>query len=153
MIVCVACLAAGCAEKQPQTTVPFAATVDSACYTVDLFGKVAWRRPEQAVPATASAFHGRWGGGKWDGQWCHDLYVLDVRPDGTAQVIETYAPLPAWGKRATAFKRTARIDGDGRLRLGYGEVEVEYWIEDGKLFGLRTEGGTQRRIVLNRQAV
>jgi hypothetical protein len=153
MLVGLICLVAGCAEKKPETTVPFAATADAACYTVDLFGKVAWKRPAEAVPASALAFHGRWGGGKWDGAWCHDLYVLDVREDGTAQVIETYAPLPAWGKRATAFRRTARIDRDGRLRMAYGEVAVEYWIEDGKLFGLRTEGGTQRRIMLSRQAV
>lgn len=147
------CLATGCATQEKKVDVTLDAMRDPACYTVDLFGKVPWKTPEQATPERAKAFAGRWGGGKWDGVWCHDLYVLDVRPDGTAQIIETYAPHAPWGKRAVAFRRQAQVGPDGRLRVAYGKVTLEYWIENGELYGVRTEDGAPRRIVLQRQPV
>jgi hypothetical protein len=152
ILVGLACLAAaGCASKKTDTVDVLAMTRDPSCYTVDLFGKVPWKTPEAAVPDAKKAFAGRWGGGKWDGVWCHDLYVLDVRPDGAAQIIETYAPHAPWGKRAAAFTRRATIDRDGRLRVAYGNIQMEYWIENGELYGLRDEGGVTRKIILTRQ--
>lgn len=151
ILIGAACLLAGCAAEKKESVDVLAMTRDPSCYTVDLFGKVPWKKPDASVPAAYSDFAGRWGGGKWDGVWCHDLYVLEVRPDGAAQIIETYAPNAAWGKRAAAFKRTARITPDGRLRVAYGRVEMEYWLQDGELYGVRNEDGLKRQIVLQRQ--
>lgn len=154
IILLAAALAAGCAAspRQERTPVAFDATRDDSCYTVDLFTKVSIRRPGGDVPEAWRAFSGRWGGGAWEGQWCHDLYVLDIRPDGQVELVETYAPHLQWGKRATAFRRTARIDDDGRLRLAYGRVRLEYWVENGMLYGARDETGLgKHRIAMVRR--
>jgi hypothetical protein len=132
---------------------PFDVTLDSSCYTVDLFTKPNFVTPSKDVPARWRDFAGVWGGGAWNGRWCHDLYVLEVQPDGLVRLIETHAPYEPWGKRATAFQRTGRIGPDGRLRLRYGQTRSEYWVEDGRLYGLQTDDGAQRKIALNRQPV
>jgi len=132
---------------------PFAQTRDSSCYTVDLFTEVRINRPSDDVPEDWRGFSGRWGGGKWAGEWCHDLYVLDIQPDGRVRLIETYAPYEPWGKRAAAFTRTARIDPDGRLRLRYGRTRMEYWLKDGELRGVRDEGGGELLIAMERRSV
>ncbi len=131
---------------------PFAATRDDSCYTVDLFTKVSIQPPRDGVPEQWRAFSGRWGGGKWAGEWCHDLYVVDIAANGRVTVIETHAPLAAWGRPATAFRRTAQIGPDGRLRLAYGRVAVEYWLENGLLKGLRDEGTGDMRIAMVRRS-
>jgi hypothetical protein len=120
---------------------PYASTRNDACYTVDLFTPARIKVPGGDVPEEWRGFSGRWGGGAWEGEWCHDLYVLEIEPDGTVHVISAHAPLPAWGKQATAFRRTGRIDRDGRIRLRMGSTQVEYWLaEDGKVHGHRDEG-------------
>jgi hypothetical protein len=146
-----ALLAAGCAggNRQPAVDV-LADTRDSSCYTVDLFTKVEFQEPEANVPSDWRGFAGKWGGGKWGGRWCHDLYVLNVMPDGQVNIVETYAPYEPWGKRASAFRRTAQIDRDGRLRVAYGRVKMEYWLEDGELRGMREENGDRHLIALAR---
>lgn len=130
----------------------FAETQNPECYTVDLFTDIQFKRPAAEVPEDWRAFAGRWGAGAWDGAWCHDLYVLEVLPDGLVRLVETHAPYEPWGKRATAYRRTARIGEDGRMRLRYGQVQVEYWVEDGKLYGVRREAGQRRNILLTRDS-
>lgn len=151
-----ASLSAACAgnvaEQPSPARVAHEATVRPDCYTVDLFKPEELVTPVEAVPAAWTGYVGRWGDAAWDGEWCHDLYVLEVRPDGRVSVIETHAPYPEWGKPVTAYRRTAKIGEDGRLRLDYGSTRVEYWLEDGKLYGLRREGGVRRRIALSREA-
>ncbi len=150
-ILIAAAFAAACSTpvRQERATVAFDATRDDSCYTVDLFTKVSINRPGGEVPEAWRAFSGRWGGGAWAGEWCHDLYVLDIRPDGQVDIVETYAPHVPWGKRATAFRRTAQIDPDGRLRLAYGRVKLEYWVENGVMYGSREETGLgQHRIAM-----
>ncbi len=144
---------AACAsgDRQPRRNPAFAETTDASCYTVDLFDDPDFVKPGEAVPRRWRDFAGVWGGGAWNGQWCHDLYVLEVKPDGLVRLIETHAPHEPWGKRATAFTRTGRIGPDGRLRLRYGKVESEYWVEDGVLYGLQNDSGDVRRIALTRQ--
>jgi hypothetical protein len=153
LALCALSLLAACAAQKPKPPAadPFAVTRDDSCYTVDLFTKVSIRPPEPTLPADWRGFSGRWGGGKWAGEWCHDLYVVDIAADGRVTVIETHAPLEKWGKPATAFRRTARIGEDGRLRLAYGPVEVEYWLENGMLKGLRDEGAGLQRIAMVRR--
>ncbi len=153
LIIALALAAAGCASEKPapRATTAFAETVDPSCYTVDLFTPPNFVEPNGEVPDGWRGFTGRWGGGAWAGEWCHDLYVLEVQPDGLVRLIETHAPYEAWGKPATAFRRTARIGDDGRLRLAYGRVQIEYWIEDGRLLGLREEDGRRQRIMMTRR--
>ena len=131
---------------------PYLSTRNDRCYTVDLFSKATVVPPSREVPTEWRGFSGRWGGGAWAGAWCHDLYVLEIKPDGTAVVVDTHAPLPEWGKPATAFKRLARIDPDGKLRMQYGNTRVEYWLEaDGVLHGHRDEGRGQWNIAMVRR--
>lgn len=152
MVIGLACLVAGCSGSKKVAEVdPFDKTRDPSCYTVDLFTKVEFREPKAEVPEAWRGFKGRWGGGKWAGEWCHDLYVLDVQPSGAVSIVETYAPYEPWGKRAAAFRRTAHIGSDGRLRMAYGRVRVEYWLEDGEIRGLREEGMGPQLIALERQ--
>jgi hypothetical protein len=145
---------AGCMSSAPppRTDVAFEETRDASCYTVDLFTKPRFVKPGDNVPRNWRDFAGVWGGGAWDGQWCHDLYILEVQPDGLVRLIETHAPYEPWGKRATAFQRTGRIGEDGRLRLRYGRTVSEYWVENGTLFGRQDEAGDIRRIALSRQS-
>jgi hypothetical protein len=144
---------AGCGGGGPieRIQTAFEETRDPACYTVDLFTKPRFVTPGSDVPADMRAFAGVWGEGAWNGEWCHDLYVLEIKPDGAVKLIETHAPHAPWGKRATAFQRTARIDRDGRLRLRYGRVRTEYWVEDGTLYGVQDEAGDIRRIAMTRR--
>ncbi|TVQ57798.1 MAG: hypothetical protein EA355_03505 [Rhodobacteraceae bacterium] len=148
-----ACLAAACGGRQAAAPQPsaFMATRDDSCYTVDLFSPAPVIAPGAEVPDNWRAFSGRWGGGAWDGEWCHDLHILSIDPSGEVVLIETHAPHDAWGKPATAFRRKARIDRDGRLRMAYGRTEIAYWYENGLLFGVREEGGGERRIALARR--
>lgn len=153
IIIALALAVAGCGggKPKPEPSAGFEETVDASCYTVDLFQKPRFVEPNGEVPSAWRGFTGRWGGGAWAGQWCHDLYVLEVKPDGLVRLIETHAPFEAWGKPATAFSRTARIDEDGRLRLAYGRVKIEYWIENGRLLGVRNEDGMSQRIMMSRR--
>jgi hypothetical protein len=143
VMLCLALAVAACSSRTETTANvdPYGSTRNDRCYTVDLFSKAVVVPPSRDVPSEWRGFSGRWGGGAWAGEWCHDLYVLEIRPDGTATVVDTHAPLPEWGKAATAFRRTARIYPDGRLRMQYGNTRVEYWLEaDGVLHGQRDEG-------------
>jgi hypothetical protein len=145
-------LIAGCASRPPASD-QFAQTRDSTCYTVDIFDKIIVKTPEAGVPKEWRGFAGRWGGGAWNGAWCHDLYVLDIASSGAATVIETHAPMPAWGKPASAFRRTAHIDKDGRLRMNFGRVKVEYWLDGDTLYGKRDEGMGEMLVALSRRAL
>ena len=150
-----AALAAGlvaCAPKQAKRTVTaFDRTIKEDCYTVDLFTPAVITAPKADVPKSWRDFAGHWGGGAWDGEWCHDLYILSVGAGGEVDLIEAHAPHEAWGKVASAFRRRATLTADSRLRLFYKGVRVEYWIENGRLYGARFEAGTERRVTLSRR--
>lgn len=154
ILLCLALTVAACGSRTERAAPadPYRSTRNDSCYTVDLFSAAVVVPPAREVPTEWRGFSGRWGGGAWAGEWCHDLYVLEIRPDGTAIVVDTHAPLPAWGKAATAFRRTARIDPDGRLRMQYGNTRVEYWLdESGYLHGHRDEGQGQWTIAMTRR--
>ena len=143
---------AACAPKRAANAPdPYDRTVDAECYTVDLFTPAQVSKPSNDVPAEWHAYLGKWGGGAWEGQWCHDLYVLSISPDGQVDIISAHAPLEAWGKEATAFRRQGRITEDGKLRILYRNIELEYRLQGGKLYGDRKEGDTRMRIKLSPQ--
>ena len=91
---------------------------------------------------------GKWGKAAWGGKGCHDLHVTKILADGSVEVMELHAPYEPWGRHATAFRRQGRITKEGRLRLVYSGVSVEYWVQNGRLYGLRSEGGGQMRIAI-----
>lgn len=133
-----AVLLTGCAEKpKPPRQMSFAETIVPECYTVFPFGDTEIRTPTADVPSDWKNFTGVWGGAAWEGEWCHDLHVLEVRPDGTARVISAHAPYDKWNREATIFRRTAKIGPDNRLRFKYGDTVHEYWLENGRLLGTR----------------
>lgn len=142
LLLVLACLAlSGClqaASQEPVKVAQKAAPVTSDCYTVVLFTKAKVEKPGKDVPATYSQFLGEWGGGAWNGVWCHDLLVTKVYPDGRADLFEMHAPYAPWAQPATAFRRTARIDDKGNLRFAYGTDTLSYRIENGKLEATRS---------------
>ncbi|MEM7525116.1 MAG: hypothetical protein AAF360_15445 [Pseudomonadota bacterium] len=126
----------------------FDKTVVADCYTVDLFTIAEVQEPEGDVPGDWRGYSGKWGGAAWEGKWCHDLHVLSIGADGEVEVMELHAPYEQWGKQATAFRRKGFINDEGRLRLRYSGVDIEYWLVNGRLHGVRTEGGGEMRIAL-----
>lgn len=152
VVACVAAAAisAACAPKLKKTgPTPYDKTVVKDCYTVDLFTVANIEEPGDGVPSDWAQYSGEWGKAAWDGKWCHDLLVTKIHEDGAVEVMELHAPYEPWGKQATAFRRKGRITSEGRLRITYTGVSIEYWIENGRLYGLRREGGGEMRIALS----
>jgi len=142
--------AAACAPKrQAAGPTAFDKTVRADCTTVTLFTPAPISTPGADVPAEWRAFSGVWGQAGWEGKWCHDLHVMNISADGAVEVMELHAPYAEWGREATAFRRMGRIGSDGRLRLRYKDVVVEYWVENGKLYGVRRQGNAGLRIALS----
>lgn len=151
-LVVTGALVAACAPSRKAANVnPYDKTVDAGCYTVDLFTPTNVTQPTSDVPVEWHGFLGKWGGGAWEGKWCHDLYVLSIEPDGKVDVISAHAPFPEWGREATAFRRQGYITKEGALRLLYKNVIVEYRLENGRLLGIRKEGPGRMRIKLAQQ--
>jgi hypothetical protein len=141
LLVTACVLVSGCLGKQAQVT-PQTQSVDksvnSDCYTVDLFTKTKVEKPTSDVPNENRQFLGKWGGGAWNDIWCHDLLVTKVYADGRAELVDMHAPHIDWNQPATAFRRVGRIDDKGNLRFAYGTERLSYRIENGKLHGTRS---------------
>lgn len=149
-LICAAVLTA-CAPSQQvkRGPTPYDATKVADCYTVELFTVADVKKPKDEVPAEWAKFSGVWGKAGWEGKWCHDLHVLTISPDGQVELMELHAPYEPWGKPATAFRRKGYMTKEGRLRLVYSGVKVDYWFENGQLYGLREEGNGKMRIALS----
>ncbi|MBK0400912.1 hypothetical protein H0I76_17060 [Limibaculum sp. M0105] len=132
-------LVLGCAEK-PKEVVQKEPEITTRpdCYTVVLFDKHPIVPPVAGVPLEHARFLGQWNRGAWNGEWCHDLRITEVTPDGQVHLVEMHAPYEPWGQPASAFKRTGRIDKDGILTLRYGTESVRYRIENGQLHAQRS---------------
>ena len=124
--------------------------VQPNCPTVRPFKPLKFRKPASAVPDAFRAFAGLWGGGAWDGRVCHDLYVLKVDDEGAVELFDAHGP--GFGFDATGFARKGKIDENGHLVVRKGPAMVEYWIEDGRLHGLRRMGKVKSKIILSRQS-
>ncbi|MGM0583852.1 MAG: hypothetical protein ACQEUZ_04310 [Pseudomonadota bacterium] len=120
------------------------------CYTVDPYDPIPISEPASGVPDRMSAFLGAWGGGAWEGAVCHDLWVMEVGPDGSALMFDAHGP--GFHPDATAFTRKGRITEDGRLRVRKGRAVVEYWLDNGRLYGERRIGQRVQRIILSRKS-
>lgn len=118
------------------------------CYTVDLFTIARVEKPGPDVPAEWAEFSGKWGSAAWEGKWCHDVHILKIAASGEVELMDLHAPYEPWGKPATAFRRKGYMSKDGRLRVSYGAVQVVYWMEKGRLYGLRKEGTGELRIAM-----
>lgn len=125
------------AQTQAKVT-QVSAPGNSACYTVVLFDKIKVQKPPPKTPEVYSQFLGKWVGGAWNGFWCHDLLVYKVTKDGRAEVYEMHAPYAPWNEPATAFKREAKIDGDGRLHYLDGVDRLSYRIVGGQMQATRS---------------
>lgn len=157
-IIVVACLAASCSlfggGKPKPVPITAEQTANDKCYTVDLFGDHRVKAPGSDVPEAMRVFSGEWGGGAWGGEWCHDLYVLRIEPNGDARVVETFGPSQRLGRRAAAFQRRAKISPNGELTVSYGMTRNSYRVRDGKLYGERREGtAAPMEIMLRKGAI
>lgn len=139
----------GCGESKKVAKVE-AKLIQPDCYTVDPYQPIRIAEPKDGVPATSSAFLGAWGGGAWDGSVCHDLWVMEVDPKGGVLMFDAHGP--GFFPDATAFTRKGQITPEGRLRVRKGRAVVEYFIQDGMLFGERTVGGRTSRIIMTRKS-
>lgn len=139
-------LAAGCGGPTKKQSVAENNLIQPDCYTVDPYQKLKIAKAPKGLPDTMRAFLGAWGGGAWDGAVCHDLYVLKVEESGAAVMFDAHGP--GYTNDATAFTRRGQIGNDGRLRVRKGKAQVEYWVENGQLHGLRRIGTREARIIL-----
>ncbi|MEL7276910.1 MAG: hypothetical protein AAGK98_10585 [Pseudomonadota bacterium] len=151
-IAAAAALSAGaCAFEPPEPP----ELNQAECYTVDIFDDRHARRkilpPDAAVQPQWAAFSGVWGQGAWDGGQCHEIHVTQVFADGSAVVLDTVAPYR--NLRASAFRRPAMLTEDGRLVIISDGTRREYRIEDGLMYGTRTEpGGRTAEVILTPQS-
>lgn len=145
-----AAVVAACTSSKQEVAgpTPYERTVVNDCYTVDLFTVAKVEAPGKDVPAEWAGFSGKWGSAAWDGKWCHDLHILKIAASGEVDLMDLHAPYDPWAKPATAFRRKGRMTKEGRLRVTYGAVVVEYWLENGRLYGLRKEGTAELRIAM-----
>lgn len=139
LIVAAGLVLLGCAEK-PKEVAQTAPQIQTRpdCYTVVLFDKHPIVPPEAGVPPEYAQYLGQWKQGAWNGEWCHDLLVTEVKKDGEVRLVEMHAPYEPWGQPASAFKRVGRIDKDGQLILRYGTESIRYRLEGGRMIAERS---------------
>lgn len=148
-VAAAALLAVGACAPKPPPAKKAVNTVVPDCYTVELFHPEKIRKPSARIPESWAAFSGKWGKGAWGGKWCHDLHVISISDSGVVDLFELHAPYEPWNKPATAFRRKGRMTEDGRLRIFYTGVTVEYRMKNGRMMGKRRENGVEQRIVLS----
>jgi hypothetical protein len=154
LLVVASVFVAGCVQASSKlTAAPIAdeKLIRPDCYSVDLFTKVNIETPAENVPAAYRQFLGSWGGGAWDGAWCHDLLISKVDAGGRVELVDMHAPYVPWNYPATAYRRVGRIDKDGVLRFAYGTERRSYRIENGRLYGERSGTLGNLRVILSRR--
>ena len=141
VIVAVSVLVLGCAEKAKDVAkVAAEPGIDtrSDCYTVVLFDKHPIKAPAEGVTPEQARFLGHWKQGAWNGEWCHDLLITEVKKGGEVRMVDMHAPYEPWGQPASAFQRTGQIGDDGKLRVRYGTESITYSVVDGQLYAERS---------------
>ena len=128
-------------KKPPPVKANLADRLKVGCYTVDLFDPYRLKYPKAGVPREHSRFIGAWKDAAWNGEWCHDLYITDVRADGTVTLLDAHGPNRKQGREATVFKRTAKISNGVLTFQSVGGATVTYRLsEDGSfLLGKRSD--------------
>ncbi|MEL7470612.1 MAG: hypothetical protein AAFN27_19325 [Pseudomonadota bacterium] len=129
---------AGQPKKPASAGDPHAKNLVPNCYTVDLFDPYFLEYPDEKVSDESRAFLGVWRQGAWNGEWCHDLYVTAVYPDGSVDVLDLYGPLYDANIEATVFKRKGQIR-EGQLVINsIGFAQSVYRREGRYLLGKRS---------------
>lgn len=139
--------ACGGPEKPPAPKVEL---YNPDCYTVDPYQPIRIDKPAASVPDNMKAFLGAWSGGAWDGTVCHDLWVMSVDAKGNVLMFDAHGP--GFFPDATAFTRKGQITSDGKLQVRKGPAMVEYWIQDGRLYGSRTIGLRTQHVIMSRRS-
>ena len=117
-------------KKKPEVKKTHADNLSVGCYTVDLFDPYRLEFPNAGVDPTHSKFIGVWKDAAWNGEWCHDLYITEVLPDGTVTLLDAYGPYLKQKREATVFKRRASLK-DGVLSFtSIGGAAVSYKLSD-----------------------
>ena len=139
LMVLLALAIAGCVSTKARKSAedPHAKHLSPGCYTVDLFDPYVLQYPEEGVPAANREFLGVWRQGAWGGDWCHDLYVTAVHPDGSVDLLDLYGPKRDSGIEATVFKRKGFIDNGVLTVKSIGYATVNYRREGRYLLGSR----------------
>ncbi|MDT8343644.1 MAG: hypothetical protein RQ752_04355 [Thermohalobaculum sp.] len=140
LIVAVGLALLGCAEKPKEVAQPAPEVITTRpdCYTVVLFDKHPIKQPEAGVSPEDARFLGQWKQGAWNGEWCHDLLITEVKKGGEVRMVDMHAPYEPWGQPASAFQRVGHIDKDGFLNVRYGTESVRYRIEGGRMIAERS---------------
>ena len=113
-------------KTKPATSASHADNLKLGCYTVDLFDPYRLQFPTKGVPRENSRFIGAWKDAAWNGEWCHDLYITEVRPDGTVTLLDAYGPSTKQNREATVFKRQAVIKDGELVFTSIGGASVTY---------------------------
>jgi len=125
------------------------AYADEGCYTVDLFEDVVIRAAPAGTAPEAQQLLGHWGFAAWDGEVCHDLWIMELLPNGNVVMFDAHGP--GFRDDATAFTRRGTWTQDGRIQVRKGNANVEYFIRDGRMHGVRTRGSEIHRIIMPRR--
>lgn len=137
---------AACApvSKKPVQQADLSDRLSVGCYTVDLFDPYRIEYPAAGVSPADAKFLGVWKDAAWNGNWCHDLYITEVRADGSVTLLDAYGPNTQRGWEAQVFKRNARIVDGALTFTTIGRAEVTYRLQGDFLVGKRTDFlGTQ----------
>ena len=137
-------------SNKPEATVDLSDQLSPGCYTVDLFDPYRLEHPGASVPAEARKFLGVWQNGAWGGDWCHDLYVTEIRPDGSVVVLDAYGPSQARGHEASVYRRVGQIQNGVLSFLSHGKTPVSYRLQGDFLVGQRKGFRGHLDIVMSR---
>ena len=157
-LIATLCVVVAACDSGNQATAPapeglptYASLRNSDCYTVDLFDPVEIKTPAANVPPQFAAFLGEWGGGAWNGKWCHDLVIYDVKANGEVELLSMHAPNFDINHPPTVFKRKAVIDVNNTLRMVAGDDRMVYNIDRQFLVGTRSGKSGSYEIALTRK--
>jgi len=146
----------GCAgeDPAPAPAPDLSHLQETGCYTVDLFDEPVIAPAPATLAPERAAWLGHWGGGVWNGQWCHEMVITRIDANGVAPLLDMHAPSDVYDQPATVFRRKARFFEDGSLRFVHGTVVRRYVMRDGQLIGTREGDGFGRmQVVLTRSEV
>lgn len=119
-------------KKAPPPVKGHADNLSLGCYTVDLFDPYRLEFPKAGVRREDSKFLGAWKDAAWNGEWCHDLYITEVLPDGTVTLLDAYGPYLKQKREATVFKRRGTLKEGVLSFTSVGGASVSYQLsEDG----------------------
>lgn len=139
VLLALGALAACAPERKAKIEVDLRERLSPDCYTVDLFDPYRLEYPSAEVSAENRKFLGVWKNGAWGGNWCHDLYITKVSPDGTVELLDAYGPSAKHGHEATVYKRTGRIDKGVLTFMSHKQTPVSYKLAGEYLVGTRKD--------------